>query len=206
MSCPDLIDIVRTSTGKVDPAVLAHLRECRSCRLDWQILQGARVLSDPEVNAQEPGEDPLNLSRLNRQAMTRIRLMARLSRDPVKWRQLWLTGLLITFGDPVVPRVERERGKRSTLRRSCDLRRRSGHCRHSLLPGAGCRTPALVALGSARTMGWMVQPKGKDRSMILCRYIRVREALRQPIGLQSATRDRGSRGGRRAPRATGVCW
>ena len=98
MSCPDLVDIVRTGTKRVDPAVLAHLRTCRSCRLDWQILQGAQVLSDPEGNAQAPGEDPLSLSRLNRQAMTRIRLMARLSGEPASWRQLCLTGLLIAFG------------------------------------------------------------------------------------------------------------
>ena len=42
MDCPDTAVIAATESLESNPVVAEHLKECPSCRLDWQIVHGAR--------------------------------------------------------------------------------------------------------------------------------------------------------------------
>lgn len=109
MDCPDPAVIAATESLESNPAVAEHLEECPSCRLDWQIVHGARRA------LYGPGEVQ---HALNDMAMARIRRRARdLQRAPTRWENagagvlvaVAVAGMLLltgpTFSPPVLPAV-----------------------------------------------------------------------------------------------------
>ena len=109
MACPDPTVIAATASLEGNPVLAEHLKECPSCRLDWQIVHGARhALYGPGVVQRE----------LNERAMARIVDSARqLQRPPTAWEQA-ASGVLVavatggmllltgpTFSPPILPAV-----------------------------------------------------------------------------------------------------
>ena len=107
MACPDPAVLAAAESLDGYPALAEHLRDCPSCRLDWQIVRGARGA------LYGPGEVK---NELNERAMARIASRARdLRQPPTAWEQatsgilvavatggmLLLTGT--TFAPPVLP-------------------------------------------------------------------------------------------------------
>ena len=85
MTCPDSIALARAGTQDADPAVVAHLKNCPSCWLDWQIQQGARYALHPD--AQVPPY-------LNERAIARIEREARELEESTRWWDLPILGAL----------------------------------------------------------------------------------------------------------------
>lgn len=73
--------------AEADPEVVAHLRKCDSCLLDWQIQLGARYLSDPGIDA-TASVDP------DERIIARATAIMRHSERRPGWRHLVLAGLL----------------------------------------------------------------------------------------------------------------
>ena len=109
MDCPDPAVLAAVESLEDNPALVEHLNECWSCRLDWQIVHAARGA------LYGPGEVK---NELNERAMARITSRSRdLRQPPTTWEQatagilvgiaaggmLVLTGT--TFASPVVPTV-----------------------------------------------------------------------------------------------------
>ena len=107
MDCPDPAVIAATESLESNPVVAEHLKECPSCRLDWQIVHGARRA------LYGPGEVQ---HALNDMAMARIRRRARdLQRAPTRWENAGagvlvagaVAGMLLltgpTFSPPILP-------------------------------------------------------------------------------------------------------
>ncbi len=109
MDCPDPVIIAAAESLESNPVLAAHLRQCPSCRLDWQIVHLARDA------LYGPGETK---SELNDLAMGRISERARrLRHPPTVWEQA-TSGVLVavatggmvlltgtTFSPPVLPTV-----------------------------------------------------------------------------------------------------
>ena len=88
MDCPDPAVIAATESLESNPVVAEHLNECPSCRLDWQIVHGARrALYGPGEVQHE----------LNDMAMARIRCLAQeKQRAPARWENV-TTGVLVAM-------------------------------------------------------------------------------------------------------------
>ena len=89
MACPNPTKLAQARFLASDSEVLAHLEECASCRLDWQIIHGARYALNP------PGQVP---EWLNERVMAEIRQRARLHerrrRELARWEPV-VTGTLL---------------------------------------------------------------------------------------------------------------
>ena len=86
MSCPDL-SAARVGTTEADPEVVAHLKKCDSCLLDWQIQLGTRDLSDPQIDATAPVD-------MDERIIARASAIARHSERLPGWRHLAVAGML----------------------------------------------------------------------------------------------------------------
>ncbi len=73
--------------AEADPEVIAHLKKCDSCLLDWQIQLGARYLSDPGIDA-TASVDP------DERIIARATAIMRHSERRPGWRHQALAGLL----------------------------------------------------------------------------------------------------------------
>ena len=69
MACPDPRELEQLSSSAASPEIIAHLEECAPCRLDWQIMHGARYALHP------PEEVP---PWLNERVMVQIKERVRL--------------------------------------------------------------------------------------------------------------------------------
>ena len=87
MSCPDLSALARVGTTEADPEVVAHLKKCDSCLLDWQIQLGTRYLSDPQIDARESVD-------LDQRIIARATAIMRHSERLPGWRYVAVTGTL----------------------------------------------------------------------------------------------------------------
>lgn len=141
MSCPDLRTLGRVGTPNADPAILEHIASCRSCWLDWQIQQGARLLKDPATTGATDVHD---------RVIARMHLRSRHFELPAGWAHSAISGTLVAIATlacllglpaasvviPVAPAVTYSAAtgvlgmfyvkKRDERRRAADPRRRSG--------------------------------------------------------------------------------
>ena len=108
MDCPDAAVVAATQSLEGNPAIAEHLNECPSCRLDWQIVHGARQVLYGQGDIQ---------SALNDKAMARISRAQRMRRAPATWEHA-ISGILVataaagmllltgpTFSPPILPSV-----------------------------------------------------------------------------------------------------
>ncbi len=86
MACPDTAEIARVRSLDGDSATVAHLKQCKSCWLDWQIVHGARYALDP------PGEVP---PYLNARVMAEVTRRARQLERKAAWWELAISGALV---------------------------------------------------------------------------------------------------------------
>ena len=106
MACPDMAEIARVRSLDSDSATVAHLKRCKSCWLDWQIVHGARQALDP------PEEVP---QYLNVRVMAEITRRAQQLEKKAAWWELAISGALVavaTFANfflwpsgPVAPSI-----------------------------------------------------------------------------------------------------
>ena len=57
MSCPESSEWTGAVGENPDPAMLRHLRECDTCRRDWEIARGVRELLYPDEEVPAPLND-----------------------------------------------------------------------------------------------------------------------------------------------------
>lgn len=87
MNCPSLSELARVGSTEADPEVVAHLKTCDSCFLDWQIQLGTRYLSDPQIDAVGSGD-------LDERIVARATAIMRHSEGIPGWRHLAVAGLM----------------------------------------------------------------------------------------------------------------
>lgn len=96
MACPDTAEIAQLRSLDGDSATVAHLKHCKSCWLDWQIVHGTRYALDP------PEEVP---QYLNARVMTEITRRAQRLEKKAAWWELAISGALVavaTFANLVL--------------------------------------------------------------------------------------------------------
>ena len=86
MTCPDPIVFLRATSLEADPELVAHLKSCPSCQLDWQIQQAVGYALSPEREL-PPG--------LNERALARIERKARQEDEVRRWWDFPIQGALV---------------------------------------------------------------------------------------------------------------
>lgn len=86
MACPDMGEIAQVRSLESDSATVEHLKHCKSCWLDWQIVHGTRYALDP------PGEVP---QYLNARVMAEITRRSRQLEKKAAWWELSISGVLV---------------------------------------------------------------------------------------------------------------
>lgn len=89
MACPDPNELAQATSSAAGSEMIAHLEQCASCRLDWQIIHGARYALHP------PEEVPQWLNeRVMAEVTQRVRLREIRERKLARWEPV-LTGALL---------------------------------------------------------------------------------------------------------------
>ena len=89
MACPDPAKLAQTRSLASGSEVIEHLEQCASCRLDWQIIHGARYALNPPEQVPQWLDERV-MAEIRHRARLRERQRSRLARwEPV------ITGTLL---------------------------------------------------------------------------------------------------------------